>query len=370
LHYLVFMSDEFKHLLANISLKEMSNRSPDPPEQEPLSDAVAESLPEEITRRRAVATVAALTVGAAAISTNSDDKKTFDQAQAEFSDLAATIDESDLRDPRRATELKSAVSETLATVDSSLGPVAGLDRNRTTTAGTNRPNTPTWTSPQSPSVRDALSQAQVYYSNLESVLARAATVRESLRGIEPIVLYNTDGSLSSPLEDVPLGALHSAVDNRLSATEQSSGELRPEVADLYPDRQAVTTQLRDLTRVYDRLIAAQRATLDSGLTVVDATKHHERGEFETARSVFTTARKQADIQVPARFTQYDVSDGGLTLGQYDHLLSVRREGIESLREASTPELAESARRTVFDEGLKRILQARAILIENSMAPVF
>jgi hypothetical protein len=210
----------------------------------------------------------------------------------------------------------------------------------------------------------------VYYTNLEGVLARAATVRESLRAIEPIVLYNTDKSLSSPLDDVPLGALNSAVDARFSATQQSSGELRPEVADLYPDRQAVTTQLRDLTRVYDRLIATQRGSLDSGLTVVDATKHHERGEFETAWSVFTRARKQADVQVPARFTQYDVSDAGLTLGEYDRLLSVRREGIESLREASIPELAESARRTVFDEGLERILQARAILTENSFTSVF
>ena len=347
----------------------MTDRSPDSPEQELLPDAVAEYLSEEITRRRAVATAVALTVGAAAISTNSDDKKTFDQAQAEFSDIASTIDESDLRDPRRARELKSAVSETLDTVASSLGPVANQDRNRTTTAGTNRPNTPTGTSPQSSSVRDALTQAQVYYSNLESVLARAATVRESLRAIGPIVLYNTDESPSSPLDDVPLGALNSVVDDRFSATQQSSGELSPEVADLYPNRQAVTTQLRDLTRVYNRLIAAQRATLDSGLTVVDATKHHERGEFETARSVFTTARKQADVQVPARFTQYDVSDAGLTLGQYDRLLSVRREGIESLREASTPELAESARRTVFDEGLERILRARAILTENSVPSV-
>ena len=364
------MSDEFKHLLANIFFKEMTDRSPDSPEQEPLPESVAEYLPEGVTRRRAVATVVALTVGAAAISTNTDDKKTFDQAQAEFSALAATIDESDLRDPRRAMELKSAVSETLNTVASSLGSVTDQDGNRTTTAGTNRPNTPTGTSPQSPSVRDALTQAQVYYTNLESVLARAATVHESLRAIEPIVLYNTDESPSSPLDDVPLGALKSAVDARFSATQQSSGELRPEFADLVPDRQAVSTQLRDLTRVYDRLIAAQRGTLDSGLTVVDATKHHERGEFETARSLFTTARKQAELQIPARFTEYYVQDAGLTLGQYDRLLSVRRDGIVSLREASTPELAESARRTVFDEGLERILQARAILTENSVSSVY
>jgi hypothetical protein len=164
--------------------------------------------------------------------------------------------------------------------------------------------------------------------------------------------------------------LNLAIESRFSTSQQSTSDSTSHFAELYPDRQAVTTQLRDLARVYNRLIATQRATLDSGLTVVDATIHHEHGEFKKARTAFTTAREQADVQVPAQFAQYDVNDSGLTLGQYDRLLSVRGKGIEVLRKASAPEIEESARRTAFNEGLNRLLQARRILTENSLPPAF
>ena len=357
----------------------MSDRPSDSPDRESrsnsfatdevrdrLPDAVAQYVPEEITRRQAVASVAGLTLGAAAISSNSNEKETFDRAQAQFSELATTIDESDLRNPRRVTKLKTTVSDTLANVASSLGPVVDQGANRTDVTATAEPDTQARTASQSARVREALTRAQVYYTNLENVLARAVAVHESLRMLEPVLLYNTDQPPSDPFGDVPLGTLDSAVESRLSASTPSTGESRSHVPELFPDRSAATSQLRELTRVFDRFVAVQRGTLVSGFTVVDATKHHEWGEFGKAQTAFATAREQADVQIPAQLTQYDIHDAGLTLGQYDQVLAVRRTGIDSLREASASELSESTRRASFNEGLERILQARAIITENRL----
>jgi hypothetical protein len=361
----------------------MSDRSSDSPDQEPSSDSlatdevrdkrpdtVAQYVPEQLTRRQAVVGAAVLTVSVVAISSNGDETKSFDRAKTQFSDLATTIDESDLRNPRQTTKLKATVSETLENVASSLGPVADRGGNKTETTETDTRGASAGTSSQSTDVREELTRAQAYYADLESVLARAVLVHESLRALEPILLYNTDRSASELLDDVPIKSLDSAIESRFPANQLYSRESTTHSPELYPDRAAVNSQLQDLARIYDRLVVVQRGIFDSGFTVVEATKHHERAEYEKARATFVTAREQADVQVPNQFSQYDVHDAGLTLGQYDRVLSARREGIESLREASAPEIAESARRAGFNEGLEGILQARAILTENSFAPVF
>jgi hypothetical protein len=333
-----------------------------------LPDAIAQHLPEEITRRQVVVGAAGLTVGAVVIA-DSDNKKAFNQTETQFGDLAATIDGTDLRNPRRARELKSAVTETLGDVESALGPAPNREGEATGTSEANRPNTLTAT-PQSPNVQDSLKSAQLYYTRLESVLAQAVSIYESLRAVEPIILYNTDQTPSDPLRGVQAGRLNSSIESLLTTNQQSLAESPPGPTELFPDQSAVVTQLRDLTRVYRLLIATQHGTLASGISVVDATEHHERGEFEKAQSAFITARKQADVQVPAQFTQYDIHGAGLTLGQYDRLLSTRREGIESLLRASAPDIDKETRGTTFNEGLEQLLQARTILTENSRSPVF
>jgi hypothetical protein len=359
----------------------MPDRSSDSLDSEPLSesvdigeirdrlpDAIAQHLPEKITRRQAVIGAAGLTLGTVLVA-DSDNQEAFDQTEAQFSDLAVTIDGTDLRNPRHATELKSAVTETLDDVESVLGPAPNREGEAADTSEGDRLNTSTATS-QSPNGQAPLKSAQRYYTRLESVLAQAVSIYESLRAVEPVILYNTDETPSDPLKGIQPGRLNSSIESLLATNEQSVGESPPESPELFPDRSAVATQLRDLTRVYRLLIAAQHSTFASGTTVVVATEHHERGEFEKAQSAFTTAHEQTDVQVPTQFTQYDIHDAGLTLGQYNRLLSTRREGIESLLRASAPEIDRETRGAAFNKGLEKLLQARAILTENSYPPVF
>lgn len=334
-----------------------------------LPDTIAQHLPEKITRRQVlVGGAAGLAVGTV-LAADSDNQEAFDQTEAQFSELAVTVDGTDLRNPRHVTELKSAVTKTLDDVESVLGPASNREGEATDTSEGDRLNTSTATS-QSPNGQASLKSAQRYYTRLESVLAQAVSIYESLRAVEPVILYNTDETPSDPLKGIQPGRLSSSMESLLATNEQSVGESPPESPELFPDRSAVATQLRDLTRVYRLLIAAQHSTFASGTTVVVATEHHERGEFEKAQSAFTTAHEQTDVQVPTQFTQYDIHDAGLTLGQYNRLLSTRREGIESLLRASAPEINEETRGAAFNKGLEKLLQARAILTENSYPPVF
>ena len=334
-----------------------------------LPDTIAQHLPEKITRRQVlVGGAAGLAVGTV-LAADSDNQEAFDQTEAQFSELAVTVDGTDLQNPRHVTELKSAVTKTLDDVESVLGPAPNREGEATDTSEGDRPNTSTVTS-QSQNGQASLKSAQRYYTRLESVLAQAVSIYESLRAVEPVILYNTDETPSDPLKGIKPGRLSSSMESLLATNEQSVGESSPESPELFPDRSAVATQLRDLTRVYRLLITAQHSTFASGTTVVVATEHHERGEFEKAQSAFTTAHEQTDVQVPTQFTQYDIHDAGLTLGQYNRLLSTRREGIESLLRASAPEINEETRGAAFNKGLEKLLQARAILTENSYPPVF
>jgi hypothetical protein len=167
-----------------------------------LPDALAQHLPEKITRRQAVIGAAGLTVGTVLV-TDSDNQEAFDQTEAQFSELAVTVDGTDLRNPRHVTELKSAVTKTLDDVESVLGPAPNRaapnrEGEATDTSEGDRLNTSTATS-QSPNGQASLKSAQRYYTRLESVLAQAVSIYESLRAVEPIILYNTDETPSDPL---------------------------------------------------------------------------------------------------------------------------------------------------------------------------
>jgi len=336
-------------------------------------DAIADRLPESVTRRR-VLTGAAAGVGLSAfilpVPIHVDRK--LSRAERRVTGLADTLANHDLRDPQQAagiyTELRTAIDavQTILTDEGVRDGQQVDDLHREThqslsfLPGITDPNGRSRTARRIATLTTAVN----YYSLLRTAVAELLAVQADLWETETAVLYYDPADPPTTIERSRIASSTDPITELPTEAPSTDGDSH-RLPDLLPPLQQITTQLHAQSTVYERHLAAQETYLKTGKLTETGAEHYETEHLTDARQVFEDAHRRSDLDIDPQYHEYALHDAGLTLGQYDHLFTLRREGLTHLLTACEFERTEEARRTAFNTGLDRLFDARQMVVSES-----
>lgn len=300
-----------------------------------------ENLREQITRRRLLFGTAA--VGGGWLLTNDSTREDhLTQAEDRFVELAGTLNNADLVDPRQSSihqeEVENAINYVSDILDEDLPDNSQTDRRVS-----------------------ALNAALGYYSQLANTLDAGTSLRRVLTDSEYVVLYH-NGTLENDPEDMyETDSFRNSI-IKLSENEQNPEIVMSEEGKLVPNQQEIVDSLRTQRGVFDKHLTAQQMYLDSASAIKTSIRALEESQFEAARSTLTQAHESITTVISNLSDSYRLSASGLSLNQYTALLNLRKEGISELLDVSESSVTEQRRQTATNSALDLFFESRRIII--------
>ena len=304
-----------------------------------------EELRERIARRKFLIGGTAL-VGGLAFTNQSDTNRSkseerLTQAEDRLAELAVTINDADLVDPRQSLQLNNDVTQVIKSVDDSLNQDL----------------------PEDPEIEQrvsALVAASEYYGTLAKTLDVAASLLTQIADLELIVL-NHEGELGyDPATDFDTLAFNKSV-KQLSKAEKNPDAVTSRDRKLVPEQQQVLDDLRSQRNIFESHLTAQKIYLDTAAAIEAGIRAHEKSRFDIARSALTDARKSLSSGIPNTDARYRLSSVGLSLDQYERLLRLRQKGVSKLLSVCNDSVPVQQRRSVANDALDRFFEARQIV---------
>ncbi|GAB6878352.1 hypothetical protein JCM17823_06260 [Halorubrum gandharaense] len=310
-----------------------------------FEDIDAEDVREQITRRRLLVGGAAIGGAPLLLGQNTETEPTPEDqiktAETRFARVATTLNEADVADPNSSWDLHNEVESGLNTVNQVLSEDF----------------------PDDPKIKQRLSALRTatgYYSTLLTSLGAADSLYISVGESELEVLNHTGELDYNPTSKLDTASFEQSI-SQLSDAKKSPSEVTSEGRTLVPNQQAVLGSLRTQREVFDRHIRAQQSFLDSATAIETGIRAYEQSRFDDAEANLTDAQDALRPDISGTEGAHQLSNMGLTLGQYSELFSLRQDGVDQVLDASRESISEDERQAAINSALNTFFEARNLI---------
>lgn len=303
-----------------------------------------EGVLERIGRRELIGGAGAVVLSWLIFTDQSDIDDHLKRAENRLVELAASIDDADLVDPRQSSMIHREVTDGIETVNDELDQQSSDDQ-------------------ETKQRISALTAAIEYYTELGETLEVARSLLPQIADSEETVLNHRRNIGTDPATKFDTDSFKQAI-ARLSEAEKEPEDVTSRNRKLVPNQEGLVDSLHGQYKVYDLHITAQQTYIDTATTIEAGIRAQEQSNFDMARSKLSQAQDFLVDGIPTTKDRYRLSHVGLTLDQYEALLTLRRRGVKRLLDVCEQSTPAPQRRSAINEALDLFFEARGIVTSS------